>query len=155
MHVKICITCSINPSNQYQPEDRRPEVWYRSRVDTACNTDLAMYYSLCILFKCKKKLKDITRFGDLIFISKYTGIGLKYTNPTCLLCFVFVFFMLRCWQMNCFSLQEKLRLALEQEKIREHGRAARASSNQNLPLSVCTLMKYDEICNGNDFDQVI
>ena len=57
--------------------------------------------------------------------------------------------------MNCFSLQEKLRLALEQEKIQEHGRAARASSNQNLPLSVCTLMKYDEICNGNDFDQVI
>lgn len=57
--------------------------------------------------------------------------------------------------MHCLSLQEKLRLALEQEKIREHGRAARASSNQNLPLSVCTLMKYDEICNGNDFDQVI
>ncbi|XP_071172685.1 ankyrin repeat domain-containing protein 12-like [Mytilus edulis] len=49
--------------------------------------------------------------------------------------------------------REKLRLALEQEKIREHGRAARASSNQNLPLSVCTLMKYDDTCNINDFDQ--
>lgn len=52
-------------------------------------------------------------------------------------------------------LQEKLILSLEQERIREHGRAARAMANQNLPLSVCTILKNEEIYHAMDAEQVI
>ena len=38
LHVKICITCRINPRTLYHPKGHRPEGWYRSRVDTACDT---------------------------------------------------------------------------------------------------------------------
>lgn len=57
----------------------------------------------------------------------------------------------------CFLtlLQEKLILSLEQERIREHGRAARAMANQNLPLSVCTILKNEEIYHAMDAEQVI
>lgn len=50
--------------------------------------------------------------------------------------------------------QEKLVLAKEQEIIREHGRAARALANQSQPLSVCTILREDEIYNNMDYEQV-
>lgn len=43
---------------------------------------------------------------------------------------------------------------MEQERIREHGRAARAMANQNLPLSVCTILKNEEIYHAMDAEQV-
>lgn len=46
-------------------------------------------------------------------------------------------------------------MSLEQERIREHGRAARAMANQNLPLSVCTILKNEEIYHAMDAEQVI
>lgn len=49
--------------------------------------------------------------------------------------------------------REKLILSLEQERIREHGRAARAMANQNLPLSVCTILKNEEIYHAMDAEQ--
>ena len=42
LHVKICITCIINPRTLYHPKGHRPEEWYRSRVDTASDTDFDM-----------------------------------------------------------------------------------------------------------------
>lgn len=48
----------------------------------------------------------------------------------------------------CFvSCQEKLILSIEQEILREHGRAARALANQGTPLSVCTILRDEEIYN--------
>lgn len=41
--------------------------------------------------------------------------------------------------------KEKLVLAVEQEILRVHGRAARALANQSLPYSVCTILKDEEI----------
>lgn len=41
--------------------------------------------------------------------------------------------------------KEKLVLAVEQEILRVHGRAARALSNQTLPFSVCTILKDEEV----------
>ena len=38
-------------------------------------------------------------------------------------------------------------LSAEQEVIREHGRAARAMSNHDTPLSVCTILRDEEIYN--------
>ncbi|XP_056005462.1 ankyrin repeat domain-containing protein 11-like isoform X2 [Ostrea edulis] len=49
--------------------------------------------------------------------------------------------------------REKLILSLEQERIREHGRAARAMANQNLPLSVCTILRNEEIYHAMDSEQ--
>lgn len=43
--------------------------------------------------------------------------------------------------------KEKLVLAVEQEILRVHGRAARALANQSLPFSVCTILKDDEVYN--------
>jgi len=43
--------------------------------------------------------------------------------------------------------KEKLVLAVEQEILRVHGRAARALSNQTFPFSVCTILKDEEIYN--------
>ena len=41
--------------------------------------------------------------------------------------------------------KEKLVLAVEQEILRVHGRAARALANQSLPFSVCTILRDEEI----------
>lgn len=43
--------------------------------------------------------------------------------------------------------KEKLVLAVEQEILRVHGRAARAVANQSLPFSVCTILKDEEVYN--------
>lgn len=43
--------------------------------------------------------------------------------------------------------KEKLVLAVEQEILRVHGRAARALSNQSLPFSLCTILKDEEVYN--------
>ncbi|XP_046575490.1 ankyrin repeat domain-containing protein 11-like [Haliotis rubra] len=49
--------------------------------------------------------------------------------------------------------REKLMLSIEQEILREHGRAARALANQSLPLSVCTILKDEEIYNMQELEQ--
>ncbi|KAK7115308.1 uncharacterized protein [Littorina saxatilis] len=49
--------------------------------------------------------------------------------------------------------REKLMLAIEQEILREHARAARAVANQNQPLSVCTILCEEEIYNLQELDQ--
>ncbi|XP_063701418.1 ankyrin repeat domain-containing protein 12 isoform X2 [Culicoides brevitarsis] len=43
--------------------------------------------------------------------------------------------------------KEKLVLAVEQEILRVHGRAARALANQSLPFSVCSILKEEEVYN--------
>merc|ERR1712228_1125176 len=43
--------------------------------------------------------------------------------------------------------KEKLVLAVEQEILRVHGRAARALANQSLPYSVCTILRDEEVYN--------
>ncbi|CAH1123395.1 unnamed protein product [Ceutorhynchus assimilis] len=43
--------------------------------------------------------------------------------------------------------KEKLVLAVEQEILRVHGRAARALANQSLPSSVCTILRDEEVYN--------
>merc|ERR1712025_1498661 len=43
--------------------------------------------------------------------------------------------------------KEKLVLAVEQEILRVHGRAARALANQSVPFSVCTILRDEEIYN--------
>ncbi|XP_058121145.1 uncharacterized transmembrane protein DDB_G0289901-like isoform X2 [Anopheles coustani] len=43
--------------------------------------------------------------------------------------------------------KEKLVLAVEQEILRVHGRAARALANQSVPFSVCTILKDEEVYN--------
>ncbi|KAL5021869.1 hypothetical protein ScPMuIL_001024 [Solemya velum] len=49
--------------------------------------------------------------------------------------------------------REKLVLSVEQEIVREHGRAARAMVNQNHPHSICTILKDEEIYNLIDPEQ--
>ncbi|XP_022251520.1 ankyrin repeat domain-containing protein 12-like [Limulus polyphemus] len=46
--------------------------------------------------------------------------------------------------------REKLVLSAEQEILRVHGRAARAMVNQSVPLSVCSVLKDEEIYNVLD-----
>lgn len=41
---------------------------------------------------------------------------------------------------------------MEQETLRVHGRAARALANQSMPLSVCSVLKDEEIYNSIDMD---
>lgn len=43
--------------------------------------------------------------------------------------------------------KEKLVLAVEQEILRVHGRAARALANQSHPFSVCSILKDQEVYN--------
>merc|ERR1719436_2000451 len=43
--------------------------------------------------------------------------------------------------------KEKLILAVEQEILRVHGRAARALANQTVPYSVCTILRDQDIYN--------
>ncbi|GFN79201.1 ankyrin repeat domain-containing protein [Plakobranchus ocellatus] len=50
--------------------------------------------------------------------------------------------------------REKLMLSIEQEILREHGRAARAMANQRLPFSVCTILREEEIYNMQELEQV-
>ncbi|XP_005105958.1 ankyrin repeat domain-containing protein 11 [Aplysia californica] len=50
--------------------------------------------------------------------------------------------------------REKLMLSIEQEILREHGRAARAMANQTLPFSVCTILREEEIYNQQELEQV-
>ena len=45
--------------------------------------------------------------------------------------------------------KEKLVLAVEQEILRVHGRAARALANQSLPYSVCTILRDEEVSNSS------
>jgi len=54
-----------------------------------------------------------------------------------------------------FAPQEKLMLAIEQEILREHTRAARAVANLNQPLSVCTILCEEEIYNLQELEQVL
>ncbi|XP_074644585.1 uncharacterized protein LOC141901320 isoform X2 [Tubulanus polymorphus] len=49
--------------------------------------------------------------------------------------------------------REKLMLAIEQEILRVHGRAARAIANQTSPFSVCTVLRDEEIYNSIDLEQ--
>ena len=49
--------------------------------------------------------------------------------------------------------KEKLILAVEQEILRVHGRAARALANQSLPYSVCTILRDEEIYTPIDPQQ--
>jgi len=49
--------------------------------------------------------------------------------------------------------KEKLVLAVEQEILRVHGRAARALANQSLPYSVCTILRDKEIYTPIDPNQ--
>ncbi|XP_052230009.1 ankyrin repeat domain-containing protein 11-like isoform X1 [Dreissena polymorpha] len=49
--------------------------------------------------------------------------------------------------------REKVKLSIEQEILREHGRWARALVNQGTPLSVCTILREEEIYNFTE-DQV-
>jgi len=49
--------------------------------------------------------------------------------------------------------REKLMLSIEQEILREHGRAARAMANQTLPFSVCTILREEEIYNQQELEQ--
>ena len=44
--------------------------------------------------------------------------------------------------------KEKLVLAVEQEILRVHGRAARALANQSLPYSVCTILRDEEVSSS-------
>merc|ERR1711970_1578513 len=44
-------------------------------------------------------------------------------------------------------------LAVEQEILRVHGRAARALANQSLPYSVCTILRDEEIYTPIDPQQ--
>lgn len=50
--------------------------------------------------------------------------------------------------------KEKLMLSIEQEMLREHARAARAQNNQSIPLSVCTILRDEEIYNLIEAEQV-
>lgn len=43
--------------------------------------------------------------------------------------------------------KEKLVLSVEQEILREHGRAARALANQSQPFSACTILREQEVYN--------
>merc|ERR1719242_634015 len=43
--------------------------------------------------------------------------------------------------------KEKLVLAVEQEILRVHGRAARALANQSVPFSVCTILRDQDVFN--------
>lgn len=47
-------------------------------------------------------------------------------------------------QSTYLCLQEKLRIAYEQEIVRVYTRGARAAANQETPLSVCTILKDKE-----------
>lgn len=67
------------------------------------------------------------------------------------LVFGFVLFKLR---MLVPLLQEKLVLSVEQEILRVHTRAARALANQAVPLSICTILKDEEIYNALEPEQV-
>lgn len=49
--------------------------------------------------------------------------------------------------------REKLMLSIEQEILRVHGRAARALANQSTPLSVCSILRDEEIYNTIDPEQ--
>jgi len=49
--------------------------------------------------------------------------------------------------------KEKLVLAVEQEILRVHGRAARALANQSLPYSVCTILRDEEVYTPIDPNQ--
>ena len=51
-------------------------------------------------------------------------------------------------------LQQKLTLSAEQEVVREHSRAARAMNNQDTPLSVCTILRDEEVYNPIAPDEV-
>lgn len=44
-------------------------------------------------------------------------------------------------------------LSIEQEILRVHGNAARASANQNTPFSVCAILRDEEIYNTIDSEQ--
>ena len=43
-------------------------------------------------------------------------------------------------------------LSIEQEIVRVHGRAARALANQSIPLSVCTIMRDEDIYSSLEGD---
>ncbi|KAG8179959.1 hypothetical protein JTE90_015408 [Oedothorax gibbosus] len=49
--------------------------------------------------------------------------------------------------------REKLVLSVEQEILRVHGRSARAMANQTVPLSVCSVLKDEEIYNVLEDDK--
>merc|ERR1719216_697061 len=49
--------------------------------------------------------------------------------------------------------KEKLVLAVEQEILRVHGRAARALANHSLPYSVCTILRDEEVYTPIDPNQ--
>ncbi|GIX84790.1 ankyrin repeat domain-containing protein 12 [Caerostris extrusa] len=49
--------------------------------------------------------------------------------------------------------REKLILSVEQEILRVHGQAARAMANQTVPLSVCSILKDEEIYNVLEDDK--
>ncbi|XP_041375498.1 ankyrin repeat domain-containing protein 11-like [Gigantopelta aegis] len=50
--------------------------------------------------------------------------------------------------------REKLVLSIEQEVLREHGRAARALANQSIPFSVCSILNDEDIYNLQEIEQV-
>lgn len=51
--------------------------------------------------------------------------------------------------------KEKLMLAVEQEILRVHSRAARAVANQSIPFSVCSILKDEEVYNFFEEEHMI
>jgi hypothetical protein len=47
-----------------------------------------------------------------------------------------------------YLVEKKLVWCVEQEILRVHGRAARALHNQTLTVSVCTMLKDEEVINS-------
>ena len=76
-------------------------------------------------------------------------VSLKYGSP------LFHLFMEQEEERQRYRVQhmiekEKLRLSVEQEVLRVHGRAALAMANQSVPFSVCSILRDEEIYNTID-----
>jgi hypothetical protein len=70
LHAKFCITCRINRRTLFHPKGHRPEGWYRSRVDTACDIDfdhVSFSYYIGNCWLCIDKV----------------WVGLKFTRKLC------------------------------------------------------------------------
>ena len=93
--------------------------------------------------KARYKLKLQHVIERVSILSLIIRVLLASSSTVCVcVCVLFTYFFV--------AFQEKLILSIEQEILRVHGRAARAMANQSIPLSVCAILRDEDIYNPID-----
>lgn len=159
---KLAIPLLAAPTQLTQPMkdlfNKQEQERYKLRQQHIIEGVRSLYYSpidLTLISKVQSADRILTSFCNFCFFSD-THLGIQLYGSCWLELLIIQIFTLSfaavMWGKiifegiiyHCYSFQEKLRIAYEQEIVRVYTKGARASAGQETPLSVCTVLKDKE-----------